>query len=77
MFPSHDRGGYAAGWVDANQPAFLAAIGGDQFGPSTVIGVALTGYGLFSARSGQMEKLSTALGTGMLSAAAYNFAKES
>ena len=69
-------GGYAAGWVDSNQPAFLAGLGGDQFNASTIIGVVLTGYGLFSARSGQMEKLSTALGTGMLSAAAYNFAKE-
>ena len=33
-------------------------------------------FGLFSARSGQMEKVATSLGTGMITAYAYNFAQQ-
>ena len=67
-------GGFAAGWIDKENPAWLAGLGLQN--PSLVIGGALTAYGLFSGRSGQMEKLSTSIGTGMLTAYAYNFAQQ-
>ena len=67
-------GGFAAGWIDKENPAWLAGLGLQN--PSLVIGGVLVGYGLFSARSGQMEKLSTSIGTGMLTAYAYNFAQQ-
>jgi len=41
--------------------------------PELIIGAALVGYGLYSSRSGQTEKILTAAGTGMLSVAAYKF----
>ena len=67
-------GGYIAGYVDKENPAWLAGLGLDN--PSLVIGSVLVGYGLFSARSGQMEKVATSLGTGMITAYAYNFAQQ-
>ncbi len=41
--------------------------------PELLIGGALVAYGLSSSRSGQAEKISTALGTGMLTVSAYKF----
>ena len=67
-------GGFAAGWIDKENPAWLAGLGLPN--PSLVIGSALAAYGLFSARSGQMEKLSTSIGTGMITAYAYTLAKQ-
>ena len=66
-------GGYIAGYVDKESPEWVGWIGVDN--PSLVIGGGLVAYGLFSSRSGQMEKIGTAIGTGMLTAYAYNFAQ--
>ena len=44
--------------------------------PSLIFGGALVAYGLFSSRSGQLEKVSTSAGTGMLSAYVYTYVKE-
>lgn len=68
-------GGYIAGFVDKETPAWLTNIVGEQ-SPALLLGAGLTAYGLLSARSGQMEKISTSVGTGMLTVVAYNFAKE-
>ena len=53
-------------------PAFLQSIDVD---PGLLIGGVLVGYGLMSTKDGQMEKASTALGTGMLAAAASRYAE--
>ena len=66
-------GGWLAGWIDKENPDFIANLGFDN--PSLFIGGGLVAYGLFSGRSGQMEKVSTSVGTGMLTAYAYNLAK--
>lgn len=67
-------GGYVAGWIEKETPPWIANIVGEQ-SPSLLIGGGLVAYGLFSGRSGQMEKVSTSVGTGMLTAYAYNLAK--
>lgn len=66
-------GGGAGGMLDAKTPAFMLSWGLDY--PSAAIGVLGVSYGIFSARSGQTEKLITCLGTGMLSGVAYDFSK--
>lgn len=63
-------GGAAHGAVLANTPDFLKQIDID---PGFVVGGALVGYGLLSTKDGQFEKASTALGTGMLAAAASRY----
>jgi len=68
-------GGYIAGFVEKETPEWISGLVGEQ-SPALLFGLGLTGYGLFSARSGQMEKISTNVGTGMLTAYAYNMAKE-
>ena len=65
-------GGAAHGAVTASTPAFLQSIDVD---PGLLIGGVLVGYGLMSTKDGQMEKASTALGTGMLAAAASRYAE--
>ena len=67
-------GGYIAGFIEKETPTWIANLAGEQ-SPSLLLGGGLVAYGLFSARSGQMEKASTAIGTGMLSVYAYNLAK--
>lgn len=66
-------GGYVAGWIDKENPPWLAGLGLDN--PSLYIGGALMAYGYFSSRSGQMEKVSTSVGTGIITAYAYNLAQ--
>jgi len=68
-------GGYLAGFIEKETPPWITNIAGEQ-NPSLLIGGALVGYGMFSARSGQMEKVSSAVGTGFLTVYAYNLAKE-
>ena len=68
-------GGYLAGFIEKETPAWISNIAGEQ-NPSLLIGGVLVGYGMFSARSGQMEKVSSAVGTGFLTVYAYNLAKE-
>jgi hypothetical protein len=65
-------GGGIHGAVVSSTPAFLQSIDVD---PGLLIGGVLVGYGLLSTKDGQMEKASTALGTGMLAAAASRYAE--
>jgi hypothetical protein len=65
-------GAYLVPYVERSNP-FKDMAWGRQ--PELLIGAALVGYGLFSARSGQTEKILTAAGTGMLSVAAYKFSQ--
>ena len=67
-------GGYIAGYVDKETPEWISGLGLDN--PSLYIGIGLAAYGVFSSRSGRMETISTALGTGMVTAYAYTLAKE-
>ncbi len=66
-------GGAAGGALDANTPQFLSGLGLDY--PSAAVGIVAISYGLFSRRSGQLEKISTCLGTGMLAGVSYDYAK--
>jgi hypothetical protein len=56
-------GGGLDGFIQASQPEWLTGLGVDS---SLLVGGVLVGYGLFSDRSGQMEKTATAIGTGVL-----------
>ena len=56
-------GGAMDGFIQASQPEWLQGLGVDS---SLLVGGVMVGYGLFSDRSGQMEKAVTAVGTGVL-----------
>jgi hypothetical protein len=65
-------GGALAGVVKSQNPL-------EQWGitePDLIIGSVLIGYGLFSARDGQPEKMASSLGTGLVTAAAYRYTSE-
>lgn len=67
-------GGYLSSVLESNTPDFIS---NTQFGknPELLVGAVAVGYGLFSRRSGQAEKVITALGTGMLTVYTYKFAQ--
>ena len=67
-------GGYLAGFIEKETPAWISNIAGEQ-NPSLLIGGGLVAYGMFSARAGQAEKMASAIGTGFLTTYAYNVAK--
>ena len=56
-------GGAVDGFIQSSQPEWLKGLGVDS---SLLVGGVMVGYGLFSERSGQMEKAITAVGTGVL-----------
>lgn len=66
-------GAFIGGAVDKNTPAFMQGFGLEY--PSLAIGVLAVSYGLISTKDGQMEKLATTLGTGMLAGVSYDFSK--
>lgn len=66
-------GGFAAGWIDKENPEFIRNLGLEN--PSLIFGLGLVGYGLFSNRAGKLETVATAAGTGMLTAYAYTMAQ--
>ena len=67
-------GAALAGYIDKENPSWVSNLGLEN--PSLIFGGALVAYGLFSSRSGQLEKVSTSAGTGMLSAYVYTYVKE-
>jgi hypothetical protein len=63
-------GGALDGIVQINTPAFLNQL---EIDSGLVLGAALVGYGLLSTKTGQLEKASTSIGTGMLAAATSRY----